>query len=351
MKPEKIKFSICIPNYNGAVYLKQTIDSIMEQSYDFFEIVISDNASTDNSVEIIKSYNSDKINLIQQNYNIGYSHNLDSATINAKGDYFIFLGADDLLKPDALQEFNNLINLYDDNDLGIIICAQSEIIQNGKSIGLKNSKGGEIDKILKLKNRINISKENPLVQSYPGKEIFKILMTTNFTTPGPVQSTCYSNKLFEKVNGYHSPTVLFPDASFAHKICFYTPLIIYYEKPLSSIRIQDVSFTGDINKLRNIKLLTDKYILSLEFSESQLNKVGLKRVHLQYAFINRFCSKNALINLYSGRLNKFYRYFLFGFVSYPKIMFQIPRTYVIFVLALFSPLFYIFSIIYRKFRK
>jgi glycosyltransferase involved in cell wall biosynthesis len=346
-----LKFSICIPNYNGAEFLKQTIESVLNQTYPSYEIIMSDNASTDNSFQIIRSYKSNKIKLIDHRYNIGYSHNLDSVTAPASGDYMLFLGADDMLKPNTLEEFAQLIEKYSNDENGLIICAKSEIIQNDKVVGVKNEKGGTIGRILKRQGKQNVMAENPLVEIYSGKDIFKILMTTNFTTPGPVQSTCYSKKLFDLVNGYHSPTVLFPDASFGHKICFFAKTILYYDKPLSYLRIQDTSFTADINKQKNIKLLTDKYLLCNEFSEIQLKSVDLTRLHLQKAFIEHFCSKQAFHYIYSGRLTKFYYYYVFGFASYPLLMLKVPRTYLIFLLIPFSPAFYISGKIYRRYFK
>ena len=52
----EISFSICIPNFNYGGYIGRTIDSVLNQDYQNFEIIIVDNASTDNSWEVISSY-------------------------------------------------------------------------------------------------------------------------------------------------------------------------------------------------------------------------------------------------------------------------------------------------------
>ena len=60
-----IKFSICIPNYNYAQYVGETIQSVLDQSYENFEIIIADNASEDDSLNVIKSFNDPRIKLIE----------------------------------------------------------------------------------------------------------------------------------------------------------------------------------------------------------------------------------------------------------------------------------------------
>ena len=346
----KPTFSVCIPNYNYGSYLKQTIESVLKQTYPVKEIIISDNASTDNSIEVIKSINSDKIKLIQNVFNIGYSGNVDKATSVASGEYMILLLADDMLKEDALEEFARLIELYSNGE-DVVICGQVEDLCDGKVGKTRGPTGGRIREILKMQGKTNIVSEEPSVEIYSGVDIFRILMTTNFTTPGPVQATCFSKSLFEKVEGFSSPTVTIPDASFGHKICLLTPRIIYYRKPLAYFRIHETSFTADINKIKNIKLLTDKYILSHEFTDSQLESVGLSRKHLQIAFIKYWCIRNPFYYLYSGRIAKFYFYFIFGFASYPRIMLSQPKTYIVFAILWLAPMFWILGNVYRRLLK
>jgi len=341
-------FSICIPNYNYGQYLGETIQSVLNQTYQNFEIIVSDNASTDNSVDVVKSFKDERIHLIQNKYNIGYSGNVDKATSSANGDFMILQLSDDMLKPDALEEFVKLIKLYSKNNEDVIVCGQVEKIYNGNVIGVCGPTGGRISEIIKKKGKTNIISNDPKVEMYNGIDIFKILMTTNYTTLGPVQATCFSKSLFDKVEGYRSPTVMIPDASFEHKICLMNPEVIYYSKPLAYFRTHDASFSGELEKVKNIKLLTDKYVLSLDFSDEQLKSAGLKRKDLQKAFIRYWCVSNPFYYLYSGRISKCYYYFMFGFASYPRIMLKQLKTYVIASLFWLAPVFWVLGNIYRR---
>jgi len=105
-----IKYSIVIPNYNSSKWIKRCLDSILEQTYKNYEIIIVDDMSTDNSVEIIKEYLSWNIWLIElkeKRYN-GGSRNV--GVENAKGDYILFLDCDDYLySKDSLKQLNEII--------------------------------------------------------------------------------------------------------------------------------------------------------------------------------------------------------------------------------------------------
>lgn len=118
--PKKIdyKFAIIIPNcnndhgdYNGKTFLKNCIESVLNQTYKNFEVIIVDDVSTDTSVETIKSYKDNRIHFIQnkrKRYN-GGSRNvgIDYALDNLQFDYFCFLDSDDWWKDSEILSYIN----------------------------------------------------------------------------------------------------------------------------------------------------------------------------------------------------------------------------------------------------
>src|SRR5262249_34593153 len=74
-----MKLSICIPNYNYERYLGRTIQSILDQADPDLEILVSDNASTDGSAELVRRFNDPRIRLHVNACNVGFSGNLDRA--------------------------------------------------------------------------------------------------------------------------------------------------------------------------------------------------------------------------------------------------------------------------------
>ena len=103
-----MKFSICIPNYNYERYLGRTIQSVLDQQGADLEVVVSDNASTDRSVEIVRGFADPRIRLRVNRCNVGFAGNLDRAARMAEGDWMNMLSSDDLMRPGALATYRAL---------------------------------------------------------------------------------------------------------------------------------------------------------------------------------------------------------------------------------------------------
>ena len=121
--------SIVIPLYNKALYIEKTLKSVLNQTYNDYEILIVDDGSTDDGVELIKSnHKNDKIRIIQKE-NGGPSSARNRGVQEAKGEWVVFLDADDFFLPTALSVFSKLI----ENNKGInyFVC-NYYIVQDGK---------------------------------------------------------------------------------------------------------------------------------------------------------------------------------------------------------------------------
>lgn len=88
--------SVCMATYNGELYIKEQLDSILCQLGKDDEIVISDDHSTDNTIQIIRSYSDDRIRVILNERRNGYVSNFENALLNAKGDFIFLSDQDDI---------------------------------------------------------------------------------------------------------------------------------------------------------------------------------------------------------------------------------------------------------------
>nr|WP_321356144.1 glycosyltransferase family 2 protein [uncultured Draconibacterium sp.] len=94
--------SVCIPTYNGEQYIRQQLDSILSQTLAVDEIIISDDSSGDQTVEIIRSYNNPKIKLFEKQRFSSPIFNLEFALKQAKGDFIFLADQDDIWMPDKV---------------------------------------------------------------------------------------------------------------------------------------------------------------------------------------------------------------------------------------------------------
>ncbi len=101
-----IKFSIIVPVHNMEKYIERCLDSIINQTFKDYEIIVVNDGSTDNTLDILKKYN---IKLINQKY-LGVSEARNNAIKKASGKYMVFLDSDDYLSKDLLYKLDKETN-------------------------------------------------------------------------------------------------------------------------------------------------------------------------------------------------------------------------------------------------
>ena len=99
MRPE---VTIIVPIYNGSAFLAETLRSLLSQTFNNYELLAIDDGSTDNSVEIVRSFKDERIRLIQ-NDNAGLCHTLNLGIAEAKAAYIARCDQDDVSFPDRLE--------------------------------------------------------------------------------------------------------------------------------------------------------------------------------------------------------------------------------------------------------
>jgi len=125
--------SVYITNYNYARFIKQSIESVLNQSLQDFELLIIDDGSTDNSREIIEYYRDfDKIRIVYQ-HNKGLNVTNNIAMRSASGKYIVRLDADDYLEPTALESMSQ--KLEEDDQLGLVFPDYYYVNSDGVRIG------------------------------------------------------------------------------------------------------------------------------------------------------------------------------------------------------------------------
>jgi len=106
------KVSVCIPTYNYADFLPMAVESVLGQNFTDFELIIQDDCSTDETVEVVRKYLADERVAFEVNdHNLGLAGNWNRCLAKAKGEYIKFVFADDLLaSPDALGKMVSVLD-------------------------------------------------------------------------------------------------------------------------------------------------------------------------------------------------------------------------------------------------
>ena len=108
-----MRFSIVIPLFNKEQYIAETLDSVIHQTFDDYEVIIVNDSSTDRSLSIVKSFEiKDSRFNVYTIPNGGVSNARNFGITHSHGEFVCFLDADDLWKPDYLKEANSLIGKY-----------------------------------------------------------------------------------------------------------------------------------------------------------------------------------------------------------------------------------------------
>lgn len=120
--------SICVPTYNGELFLKEALESIEAQTYDHCEVIVSDDASLDHTLDIVRTFAADS----KYEYRIfdhepaGIGSNWNHCIKQAEGKYIKFLFQDDVLYPECVSELVKPMEA--DSDLGMVFCRRDLLI-------------------------------------------------------------------------------------------------------------------------------------------------------------------------------------------------------------------------------
>src|SRR5713226_4940123 len=120
LRPARDSVSVCIPTFNGAKWILPSINSVLSQSCLPFEILVIDDASTDDTVELVRSLENERIRLIVNDRNLGIPVNWNRCVDLSRGEFVKFLFQDDLLYPECIEKMVRL--LLANPSLGLVFC-------------------------------------------------------------------------------------------------------------------------------------------------------------------------------------------------------------------------------------
>jgi len=235
-----MRFSIVIPTYNGEYFIEQTLLSALEQHRPFDEIIVSDDNSTDKTLEICEKYK-DRIKIYKnENGPSGFTNGWNNAVAKATGDYIAILHQDDLLDKSFLLEMEKVIN--DNPDVLHLFSTCNYINRKNELIGFSYL---EFNKI----------------RRYSGLEYVKAYQKLGNPHIHRCPGVITHRRIFEKMQ-YNPAAGHIADDDFFYRVGQYTD-IVGILKPLASYRIHNQSETGKLSDVNLVKRLIDAYAFQI----------------------------------------------------------------------------------------
>lgn len=277
--------SVIIPLYNKEKTIKDTINSVLNQTYQNYELIIVNDGSTDSSLDIVKSINDDRIRIINKQ-NEGVSKTRNIGVKEAKSKLIFFLDADDYIYPDCFLTLMNLREKYNNVDLW---SANYEI---------------------KIKSELKIQ----LMTSYEGiiKEPHKLIYKRkwHFRTGSYIMTRAS----FEQIGGFSSKLSVGEDWFFMDKYCI-SYQVAYSPKTIMSY-VQE-SRTLSIKKISCEKTAEWFYSFynssiwqKLSYSESILKRIIISFIKHDYISANKLFRKYnkwLTLGIFSSIISLYYK--------------------------------------------
>ena len=126
--------SVCIPTYNGAKYIAQTIESILNQTFTDFEIIVSDDGSSDKTLEIVGSFNDPRIDRIDRLLKVGAEANWNNAVATASASLVKLVCQDDLLYPQCLEVEVQTMSKSENQDVSFCFHLRDFVTPNSRKL-------------------------------------------------------------------------------------------------------------------------------------------------------------------------------------------------------------------------
>ena len=263
--------SVCIPAYNSAVYIKKTMESVLSQEYENIELVVVDDCSRDNTLEVVRSVKDPRVRIVKNEKNLGMTGNWNKCLAEAKGDYIKLICADDILYRDSIKK--ELRALLKHPEVTLVMSDTALIDENGERTGC--------------------FKRYPRSGLLDGKKVAKraLIFKSFFGAPC---NTLFPRSSWERAGGFDPGFPYILDFDMWLRMACLGKIYVIHEE-LNGFRVRYVSFTGNLiiddrntYNLENIKLLK---------KHNGLGAVHLNRFELMVSMLIRH-ARNELIQIY-----------------------------------------------------
>jgi glycosyltransferase involved in cell wall biosynthesis len=219
------KVTVAIPLYNQEKFIKQTIQSILDQSYQDFEIQVYDDLSSDKSRDLVREFHDSRISLVESTERLGPEKNWNRCLSQIHGEFFVLLPGDDFLEKDYLQKMLRVFEKDIEQKIALVGCSRKIVNSEGKVLSTRGFRGAE-----GIHGQAEILKKT-------------FLYGTNII--GEPGSGMVRSKFARQVGTYRARPGYMIDLDFWVRVLNYGKYY-YLDEPLVSFRISDNSWSSRI---------------------------------------------------------------------------------------------------------
>jgi glycosyltransferase involved in cell wall biosynthesis len=161
--------SICIPTFNGALWIREAIESALAQDFPSFEVVVCDDASDDDTVVLARQFADERVRVVVNPQRVGMARNWNRSVRASKGTYVKFLMQDDLLAPDCIGRMLEVIEA--EPEVGMVF--------SGRELALEDPGDPASIDFRKRFGAVHV-RLGPLVRVNPGRALFAVMERDRF---------------------------------------------------------------------------------------------------------------------------------------------------------------------------
>jgi glycosyltransferase involved in cell wall biosynthesis len=280
------KVSVIMAVYNGELYVKQAVESVLQQTYKDFELIIINDGSTDDTLRIVRTFNDERINIITQK-NEGPAKARNNGIKSARGEYIANLDSDDICLPERLEK---QVEFLDNNPDYVIIGSNGFVTdRNGTTIYTSSYP------LTDAKIRAQLP-ETPFINS-----------AVMFRKKAALKAGGYYEQLnFYKI--YCEDCILWNRMTDSGKLANIKEPLIYYR--LSPSAVTTKSATKRIGREILLKLIGNKeltkdeteYLQRVKYHESRKNREAVYYYHVGKKMLwdqnnRKMCFRNIVISI------------------------------------------------------
>jgi len=315
MAKNNISITLCIPTYNRANYLPETLESIFNQTYSNFELLVINDGSTDGTDGLMKKYKDKRLKYLKNHKNLGYIKTMNKGTQMARGDWIMHVSDDDKLRPTMLEEMVKALEMNVKEDIGFVVPQSANINETGKLIS-------EPPRQLSNKNYILLNpKEFIFNFTLYGR---KIRDKYQFNTSFP--STLFNKKILMDLGMSSEEVPVSHDILIESKICLKHKVLVL-DKALFEYRVHE-NWGSSLNRkgtfLNEYQVFMKHLLAFVKVKDIKFN-FDFQR-YLDQSFINYLFSYNGGLLRLSAKYNGGYNERIKKIAEYTKFCITKDRS-------------------------